>query len=74
MAKKNLEIVNFAEIESLRRNFNTDLSLQTMDDKLKADLRLEFEDWINNWARTAYRVGVTVPDLLATEPNVQIVN
>lgn len=62
MAKKNLEIVNFAEVESLRRNFNSDLSLQTMDDKLKADLRLEFEDWINNWSRNAYRLGVIVPD------------
>lgn len=61
MARQYLQVSNFPEIESLRRNFNTDLSLQTMDEKVKADLRLEFEDWINNWSRNAYRLGVIVP-------------
>jgi hypothetical protein len=68
MAKKYLELANFAELESLRRKFNDELSLQTMDEKLKADLRLEFENWINDWSGKAYRVGVTAPDVVIPPP------
>jgi hypothetical protein len=35
-----------------------------MNENLKGDLRLEFENWLNNWQTNAYRVGVTVPDII----------
>jgi DNA-binding GntR family transcriptional regulator len=53
-----LQIENLIVIESLRGNFVSELSLQTIDESLKADLRIEFERWLNEWTAEAYREGV----------------
>lgn len=63
MAKKYLQVSNFAECESLRVSFNADVSLQTMDVEIRADLRLEFEKWFNTWMINAYREGVEVAEI-----------
>jgi hypothetical protein len=62
--KTYLQIANLAAIESMRVDFSDRLSLQTIDENLKADLRIEFEKWLNSWTAKAYREGVisaTIP-------------
>jgi hypothetical protein len=64
MSKKYLTVANLDEIESLRVNFNTDLSLRTINQEIKIDLKLEFENWLNEWSANAYRNGVVVADVI----------
>ncbi len=53
-----LQIENLIVIESMRVKFANELSLQTINESLKADLRIEFERWLNQWTAEAYRDGV----------------
>jgi hypothetical protein len=56
--KSYLQISDLAVVESLRKSFVDNLSLQTTDANIKADLRIEFEKWLNTWTANAYRNGV----------------
>lgn len=53
-----LQIENLVVIESMRVKFANELSIQTINESLKADLRIEFERWLNQWTADAYRDGV----------------
>jgi hypothetical protein len=64
MARTYLQTTDLPAIESLRISMAQNLSLQTIDQNLKADFRIEFEAWINQWTANAFRKGV-----IASTPN-----
>ncbi|MGL4835260.1 MAG: hypothetical protein ACRCXH_12675 [Shewanella sp.] len=53
-----LQISDLTVVESLRVDFASNLSIQTINESVKADLRIEFERWLNEWTAAAYRDGV----------------
>jgi hypothetical protein len=53
-----LQISDLQVATSLRKSFVDQLSLQTIDENIKADLQIEFEKWLNTWTANAYRSGV----------------
>lgn len=53
-----LQLSDFNKLETLRKAFADELSLQTLDGNLKADLQLEFDKWLTQWRINAYRNGV----------------
>jgi hypothetical protein len=64
MARTYLQTTDLPAIESLRTSMAQNLNLQTIHEDLKADFRIEFESWINQWTANAFRKGA-----IASTPN-----